>query len=115
MTKVASTGHIALNEPAPNLPIHSHVAPLAPETVVRAAKEMEGQPVAHYGLTLGMAQIMSGAKVVLLASGQHKESAVRKMLTGPIDTECPASLLHLHPNSQLIVDELAFGSIDLPH
>jgi glucosamine-6-phosphate isomerase len=100
-------GHIALNEPAPHLPLTTHVVPLAKETIARAEKEIAGQPVAPYGLTLSMPQIMSAAKLLLLAGGRHKSTAVRAMLSGPIDTVCPASLLNLHPDTRAILDETA--------
>jgi glucosamine-6-phosphate isomerase len=102
-------GHIALNEPALSLSVKTHVVPLAQTTLARAEEEMVGQAVASYGLTLGMPQIMSAVTILLLASGPHKATAVQAMFSGLITTECPASLLHLHPNVQVILDEAAAG------
>ncbi len=107
---LGTNGHIALNEPAPNLSIHTHVVPLAATTLARAKNEVGGQPVQPYGLTLGMAQILSANKVLLLASGRHKQTAVKAMRSGPITTTHPASLLHLHPNTLVILDDPAAGT-----
>ncbi|MFZ0547778.1 MAG: glucosamine-6-phosphate deaminase [Candidatus Promineifilaceae bacterium] len=104
---LGTNGHIALNEPADHLPITTHVVPLADQTRVRAEKEMAGQPVVSYGMTLGMPQIMAASTILLIANGPHKKTAVQAMLSGPIDTHCPASLLQLHPNALIILDEAA--------
>jgi glucosamine-6-phosphate isomerase len=106
---LGTNGHIGLNEPAASLPIGTHVVPLAGTTLARAATELGGQAASPYGLTLGMDQIMSAEKILLLASGRHKQTAVRAMLAGPIRTTLPASLLHLHPNVVVILDETAAG------
>ena len=43
-------------------------------------------------------------KGVILASGEGKAEAVKRMLCGKITTNCPASLLRLHPDVTLICD-----------
>lgn len=104
---LGTNGHIALNEPAASLPAASHVALLADSTLKRAAKELGGGQVVPYGLTLGMAQILSAETVLLMATGHHKKTAVQSMLGGSITTECPASLLQLHPTLVVVLDQAA--------
>lgn len=104
---LGTNGHIALNEPALYLPATSYAAPLASQTLARAEKELAGAPVVPYGLTLGMAQIMSASTVLLVACGSHKKTAVQAMFSGSITTECPATLLQLHPNVRVVLDKAA--------
>jgi glucosamine-6-phosphate deaminase len=104
---LGTNGHIALNEPAPQLPSKTAVIPLDQPTISRARKEMGSHDIAPYGLTLPLPRIMSASKILLLASGPHKKTAVNNMLTGPITTQCPASLLHLHPDTLVLLDSAA--------
>jgi glucosamine-6-phosphate deaminase len=104
-------GHIGFNEPAPQLPAEAHVVKLAPSTITRAKNQMGDDLAPSYGLTLGMAQIMRAQQVLLLASGHQKSDTVSQMLTGPISTEFPASLLQLHPAATFLMDEAAAGQL----
>ena len=57
------------------------------------------------GLTLGMSDILSSKKIVLLVSGSGKEEAKRKLRSAEISTQSPATFLWLHDNVDcLIVD-----------
>jgi 6-phosphogluconolactonase/glucosamine-6-phosphate isomerase/deaminase len=102
-------GHIGLNEPAPQLSAQAHMTKLAPSTLTRVKSQMGDDQAPTHGLTLGMAQIMGARQLLLLASGRQKAKAVKKMLSGPITTEFPASLLQLHPAATFLIDEAAAG------
>ena len=54
---------------------------------------------------MGMESIFKARKIVILASGESKAEAVKKMHCGKITTTCPASLLRLHPDITLICDK----------
>ena len=57
------------------------------------------------GLTLGMNDILSSKKIVLLVSGKGKEKAKQKLRSAEISTQSPATFLWLHDNVDcLIVD-----------
>ena len=96
-------GHLGFNEPAPSLQPHAHVARLSDSSLAHA---MLGQSRARplYGLTLGMADLMHARQVILLVSGPAKRGPLARLLRGPISTDFPASLLHLHPNVVLPCD-----------
>jgi glucosamine-6-phosphate deaminase len=108
---LGTNGHVGFNEPAESLPQKAYQAALAPVTMARAREELADEPVAPYGLTLSLAQIMSAQEVVLIASGTHKARAVSDMLSGEMTTSCPASLLHLHPAATAIIDEAAAAAV----
>lgn len=104
---LGTNGHVGFNEPAEQLPLQAHRATLASATLARARKELGTDDVASYGLTLGLAQIMSAQEVLLVAGGSHKAQAVSNMLCGDLTTRCPASLLHLHAAATAIIDRAA--------
>ena len=52
---------------------------------------------------------MHAKKIVVLASGANKAKAVYGMLKGPVTEALPASVLQLHPDCTLIVDEAAYS------
>lgn len=60
---------------------------------------------------MGIKTILGAKKVVLLASGEAKAEAVRLMLEGEPTADVPASLLQLHPDVIVIVDEAAASQL----
>ena len=56
---------------------------------------------------MGMGAIMGAKKVLLAASGAEKADAILGAACGAISPRCPASILQLHPNVVVIVDEAA--------
>ena len=42
-----------------------------------------------------------------MANGVHKAEIIRRALEGPITPEVPASVLQLHPNLDILLDEAA--------
>ena len=56
---------------------------------------------------LGIGAIMGAKKVLLAASGAEKADAILGAVTGAITPHCPGSVLQLHPNVVVVVDEAA--------
>ena len=56
---------------------------------------------------MGPKNIMQSKKVLILAYGENKARAVYEMVKGEVTESCPASILQLHPDCTLIVDEKA--------
>ena len=96
-------GHLGFNEPASGLQAHPHVARLSAESLehpmVRHAKGAE-----LFGLTLGMGDILHARSVLLLVNGAHKRDALRRLITGPVATDFPASMLWLHADVTCFCD-----------
>ena len=97
-------GHLGLNEPAPHLQPHCHVAKLSEET--RGHMMMSGsgtKPVS--GLTLGMGDILASRNILLLVTGAGKQRAIERFLEATVTTDLPASFLWLHPNVDVMLDD----------
>ncbi|MEA3460778.1 MAG: galactosamine-6-phosphate isomerase [Bacteroidota bacterium] len=96
-------GHLGFNEPAPELEPYCHVAELSAESIQHdMIASLDRKP--KYGLTLGMQEILSSRKIIMLVSGKDKKQMVKKFLEGKISTALPASLLHLHPRVECLVN-----------
>jgi glucosamine-6-phosphate deaminase len=110
---VGRNGHIGFNEPGPRLQARTHLVRLRPETR-RANADLAGghwRDVPTRALSMGMATIMSGRSIVLLATGASKAAVIRRALAGPVTTRVPASLLQLHPNVLVVLDRAAAAQL----
>lgn len=110
---LGANGHIAFNEPGTFLHAWTHQARLRADSRRATAEFFDGRiaEVPRNALTMGMGTIMSARKIVLLATGRAKASAVAYMLSGRCTTEVPASLLQLHPNVEVFLDQKAATKI----
>ena len=97
-------GHIGFNEPGPFLIPHCHVARLSEESRRHSmVRSMERTP--HFGLTLGMQEILASRRIILLVAGEGKEQAIAGLLSGKVTTTLPASFLWLHDNVDCLIDQ----------
>jgi galactosamine-6-phosphate isomerase len=97
-------GHLALNEPAPELQPHFHLARLTDSTLQHSMVTAMGQRPS-YGLTLGMADILRSRLILLLVSGPAKKKITLELLSKKVRTGLPASFLWLHPNTICLLDK----------
>lgn len=65
------------------------------------------EQLCEYYVTMGPKAVMETRELVIMANGKRKAEAVKKLLTGPVTNNFPASILKLHPNVTLIIDEEA--------
>ncbi len=101
---LGANGHLALNEPGPQLQAKAHVASLSEKSLQHAMiASMENLP--GYGLTLGMEEILSSRKIIMLVSGPGKKEIAGKFLEGKVSNDLPASHLWQHPNVECLVEQ----------
>ena len=60
--------------------------------------------VPRQALTMGIGSIMKARSILIIATGADKAQAVKDMVLGPVDPQCPASVLQLHPNVTVMLD-----------
>lgn len=60
---------------------------------------------------MGIGSIFKAEEIILLASGENKAKAIKALKNDFINTMIPASMLKLHPNVKIIVDEAAASLI----
>lgn len=105
---IGGNGHIAFNEPGTPFDSKTHRVFLTQKTITDNARFFSSvDEVPKSALTMGIGEIMKAKKILMLATGSNKADAVYKMINGPVDTACPASVLQNHPNVVVILDTAA--------
>lgn len=109
---IGRNGHIGFNEPSDALIPFTHLTELTESTIEANARFFDSEDdVPKHALTMGVQSVFKARRILLLASGASKAEAVRAMLNGNITTQCPASLLCLHPDVTLVCDKDAYSLV----
>ncbi|MPM57440.1 Glucosamine-6-phosphate deaminase 1 [bioreactor metagenome] len=108
---IGNNGHIGFNEPASYYAGITHRVKLH-ENTIEANSRFFGsiEKLPKYAVTMGIKSIMHCRSIMILASGKAKAGAIKIALEGSITPELPASVLQLHRDLTVIVDEEA-GSL----
>ena len=105
---IGRNGHIAFNEPYTKPEEPTHIALLTADTrAANAGAFKDPSLVPTYALTMGINEILSAKRILLLATGESKAQAVYDMIMGRDDTSCPATALRKHPDVTVILDKEA--------
>lgn len=98
-------GHIGFNEPSATLTGGTHVVRLAESTRLANARYFDRpSEVPERAITMGIGTILKAKTILLIVRGADKAEVVKRALTGPITTDCPASLLQTHPHLIAFLD-----------
>lgn len=105
---IGNNGHIGFNEPDVKFEARTHIVELEQDTIEANARFFSSiDEVPTKAISMGIKNIMQSRKIVLIAAGEGKAKAVQGMIEGPITPELPASVLQLHPDVTIILDEAA--------
>ena len=96
---IGVNGHVGFNEPGCHPDSQCRVTALAESTL-----ERNGYHPGTRAITLGIAEIMSAQRIIMVATGAAKSSAITAMIEGPQSADCPASLLRAHTDMKLFLD-----------
>ncbi len=106
---IGENGHIGFNEPGEFLYSKTHETSLTASTIAANSRFFDSAyEVPQKALTMGMATILKAKKILLLANGVKKHTAIGQLLGGKISTMCPATLLNLHSDLVVICDKEAY-------
>lgn len=109
---IGNNGHIGFNEPGSAKDTTTRVVALTQSTIEANARYFDSiQEVPTQAVSMGIQTILGAKKIILLASGEAKAQAVSQMLEGEMTADVPASLLQLHPDVTVIVDEEAASAL----
>jgi glucosamine-6-phosphate deaminase len=105
---IGRNGHIGFNEPSSSLSSRTRVKTLTLETIKANSRFFEKkEEIPRFCLTMGIGTITESRMIILLASGKDKSEAIHKSVEGPITASVPASVLQLHPQAKIIIDQAA--------
>ena len=103
---IGPNGHIGFNEPGDELLLNAHVADLTETTIQANSRYFESEKdVPTKAVTMGLGQIMSAKKIILIASGENKAEAIKSLSDDKITTNIPATILKLHPDVTILLDK----------
>lgn len=111
---IGTSGHIAFNEPAGNLPRGTTLVELTEGTINDNSRFFDHwENVPTKAITMGIGSIMKAKKIILLVSGVNKAEILGKILNEKvITTHIPASVLLLHPDVTIICDKEAYSKVN---
>ena len=69
--------------------------------------------VPTHAATMGIKTVMNARTLLLIALGEAKADAIKATVEGPVTSECPASVLQLHPDAIVFCDEGAASKLSL--
>jgi glucosamine-6-phosphate deaminase len=107
---IGENGHLAFNDPAEanfNDPLAMKVVQL--DQACRQQQAAEGwfptwKEVPERALTLTIPTLFQIPKLIVSVPGSRKAEAIRRTLQDPIATDCPSTLLRMHPDATLYLD-----------
>ncbi len=102
---IGKTGHIGFNEPGSGADSRTRLVNLDTVTRRDAAADFFGeQNVPRQAITMGVATILEAREIVLLATGEHKASIIRRAVEGEVDHDVAATFLQAHPRTTFYCD-----------
>jgi glucosamine-6-phosphate deaminase len=112
---IGENGHIAFNDP----PVADFNDPLMVKKVTLDAMCRQQQvndgcfrtldKVPEEALTLTVPALLDASFVFSIVPGKTKAAAVKNTLLGPVEENCPASILQKHKNARLYLDPESFS------
>jgi len=105
---IGRNGHIGFNEPDVKFEAVTHLVELDEDTILANSRFFKTiDEVPRKAISMGIKTIMHSKKILLLAAGKEKAPTVYHMIYGDIKPELPASVLQIHPDVTVLLDEAA--------
>jgi glucosamine-6-phosphate deaminase len=101
---VGADGHVAYNMPG-LITLPTHVVRLPDGLAASLGVPPEDWPLR--AITMGIGTIRQARRIVVMALGETKATAVRALVHGPEDPEWPCSFLGGHPDIEVLLDRAA--------
>lgn len=105
---IGHNGHIGFNEPNVEFEARTHIVSLDEETIEANKRFFDSiEAVPKQAISMGIKTIMGSKRIILMASGKGKAEIISQLVKDDIKPDLPASILHLHSNVVIIIDEEA--------
>ena len=113
---IGNNGHIGFNEPDDHFPYGTSLVNLTDSTIDANARFFTSRDeVPTQALSMGIGQIMSAKKVLLLAMGKGKADILERSLFGEVTPRVPASILRFANDVVVFADKDALSVIMEKH
>lgn len=105
---IGTNGHIGFNEPGTAFDSRTHVVELSENTRIDNSRLFaDPAEMPTHAITMGISEIMGAREIALVVTGEHKAQIMLDLYNSPADPLLPASVLKLHPNVRVYLDEAA--------
>lgn len=109
---IGLNGHIGFNEPLTPFDSLTHIVKLTDSTREANKRFFASlDEVPTHAVTMGIRTVMSARSILLMATGENKAEIIKKTVEGRPDIAVPASLLQLHDDVTLYLDEAAASAL----
>ncbi len=109
---IGKTGHVGFNEPGSGRESRTRLIHLDSVTRKDAAADFFGEEnVPREAITMGVATILDAREVILMATGEHKATIVKRAVEGDISPDVAATYLQEHPDATFFLDAAAAGEL----
>ncbi len=113
---IGNNGHIAFNEPSDSFTTGTNVVELTESTIDANSRFFaKREDVPTKAISMGIGQIMSAKKILLVANGKGKAEILEKALFGEVTPKVPASILRFAKDVVVFADDAALSVIDEKH
>lgn len=111
---IGSDGHFCGNMPEfTSFDFGVYRVPIEPEDeLYKLIDESSPHTPGAEMVTFGPQTIMAAKELVLIVNGEKKAAIIKQALEGPITEDIPASVLRLHPNLTVILDQAAASLLE---
>lgn len=111
---IGANGHLGFNEPGSALRSRTRIKRLASQTREDNARFFDGiEHVPTHCVTQGLGTVLEAKRLVLVATGAGKADAIANAVEGALSASCPGSVLQLHEDAVVVLDEAAASKLKL--
>lgn len=105
---IGLNGHIGFNEPLTPFNSKTHIVKLTDSTREANKRFFASiDDVPTHAVTMGISTVMKARSIILMATGENKAEIIKKTVEGRPEIAVPASLLQLHEDVTLYLDQAA--------
>ena len=114
---IGENGHLAFNEPPADFEASDPYLVIELDEISRQQQVDEGwfqslEMVPKQAITASIPWIMNSGEIICLAPERRKADAVKACLEGPVSAMAPASILRVHPNAHIFLDNDSASLLD---
>jgi glucosamine-6-phosphate deaminase len=109
---IGRNGHIGFNEPMSSFGSMTRLKVLTSDTI-EDNKDFfaPGEEIPRCAITMGIGTILKARKILLIATGASKATAIVKSIEGSITSAVTASALQLHSDVTFLIDQAAAAEL----
>ena len=109
---IGNNGHIGFNEPLTPFTSLTHIVKLTDSTREANKRFFTSiDEVPTHAVTMGIHTVLQAKSIILMAFGEGKADIIKKTVEGRPEIAVPASLLQLHDDVELYLDEAAASKL----